>query len=60
MVKETGTLLFIYFCCTVRHAGSSVPQPGIESATPEVEVQSFNLWTSREVPGILLNSSSTI
>ena len=30
--------------------GILVPQPRIEPATPEVEVQSVNHWTAREVP----------
>ena len=30
--------------------GISVPQPGIEPVPPELEVQSLNPWTAREVP----------
>ena len=28
-----------------------VPRPGIEPTPPEVEAQSLNHWTIREVPG---------
>ena len=34
--------------------GSLVPLPGIEPASPTVEVQSLNHWTTREVPHYLL------
>ena len=31
-------------------SGILVPQPGIEPMPPEVEAQSLNHWTAREVP----------
>ena len=33
-----------------------VPQPGIEPVPPAVEARSLNHWTTREVPGMILNS----
>ena len=31
-------------------SGILVPQPGIEPMPPEVEAQSLNHWTAREIP----------
>ena len=39
---------------TILGSGTLVPQPGIEPVSPVVEVQSSNLWTSREFPSPLL------
>ena len=44
-------LFFIYlFFDHIIASGILVPQPGIEPMTPEVEAQSLNHWTAREVP----------
>ena len=34
--------------------GILIPQPGIEPASPALEVQSLNHWTTREVPHMCL------
>ena len=39
--------LFFFFCHTAYKI--LVPQPGIKSTLPAVEVQSLNHWTAREV-----------
>ena len=44
-------LFFFFFCYTVQHVGL-VPWPGIETASPAVEVWSLNHWTATEVPYI--------
>ena len=41
---------FLFFGCIVCHVRSQFPWPWIEPAPPAVEVQSFNHWTTREVP----------
>ena len=41
---------FLIFWPCRAASGILVPWPGIEPATPAVEVQSLNYWTSREVP----------
>ena len=38
---------FYFFCFLV--CGILVPQPGIQSMSPVVEVQRLNHWTTREV-----------
>ena len=40
--------------------GILFPQPGIKPASPALEVQSLNHWTTREVPRILAFIGSEI
>ena len=52
--KSAQVIFFLYFCfvfwpcCVAR--GILAPQPGIEPELPELEMQSLNHWTAREVP----------
>lgn len=44
-------ILFFFSLMLLRVArGLLVPQPGVERATPVVEVQSLTCWTARELP----------
>lgn len=36
-------------CCTTRHVGSLVPQPGLEPASPALEMRHLKRWTTRGV-----------
>ena len=44
-----------FFLAAPCGSGTLVSQPGIEPVSPTVEVQSSNLWTSREFPSLLFN-----
>ena len=41
-------LLFLFFWLSHEGCGLLLPQSGIETVPPEVEVQSLNCWTTRE------------
>ena len=42
--------IFTFFCLCHAAREILVPQPGVKPMPPAVEVQSLNLWTTREVP----------
>ena len=44
---------FVNFWLRSAAGGMSVTQPGIELKPSELEVQSLNHWTTREVPRLL-------
>ena len=43
-------LLLFFFCPCCAACGILFPRPGIKPVPPELEAQSLNHWTAREVP----------
>ena len=52
--RRQGCSLTHFFLAAPCGSGTLVPQLGIEPVSPTVEVQSSNLWSSREFPPPLL------
>ena len=50
--RRQGCSLTHFFLAVPCGSGTLVSQPGIEPVSPTVEVQSSNLWTSREFPSM--------
>ena len=50
--------IYVYACIWLYHTACRilVPQPGIKSASPAMEAQSLNNWTTREVPHYISSS----
>ena len=50
VVQMAGSFLIFFFLPQPMACGILVPQPGIKPTHSDVETQSLNHWTSREVP----------
>ena len=56
VTEHTRMHIYMYVCIWLLHAtcGILVPRPKLSPASPAVEMQRFNHWTTREHPAVIL------